>query len=166
MSSDVQYYKRLKEAELSSSTDGNLANTCGSIIAQVQTRVQTTPLTAQAFANSNIAETMFQVVKFPGRFMSGNITMNANVAANTTSYAVLTVKKRTAGATAVTVATANLANVATTAWIPVPLTVANAANAQVAAGDTLSYTIDSGTGTPAGATVVTGAILDVAYEDV
>ena len=52
MASDVQYYKRLKEAELTSSTDGNLANTAGSIIAQVQTRGLQVPMATQANANA------------------------------------------------------------------------------------------------------------------
>ena len=171
-------YKNLEAARVASSNEpvasqvigsnvASLANNASAIVSQSHTNGRWTyPLTAQANANANVAETMLQVCFAAAKLTSGNITPPSNVAANVASFATLTVYKRAAGAsaTAVVVATANLSNVAATAWTPLALTVANAANAQVAAGDVLTYTITASAAP--GVALPTGTVLDLEYEDV
>lgn len=161
--SDYSRYKALEAARIGSSNEPNIAANAQAIVSQAHTREQSYPLTTQANANANIAETLLEVQPYAGRLASGNLTVPANLAANLANYSVLTVNKRTAGGAAVVAAVANLSNVAVTAFVPVPLTVANAANAQLAAGDVLTYTI---TGIGVALTTGTAAILDLSYEDI
>lgn len=165
--SDFQKFKELEKGRIGSSNEGNVAANAGVIVGQMHTREQSFPLAVQANGNANIAESLLAVMPYTGKFVSGNVTVPANIAANATNYSLLTVLKRTAGAASVVVATANLANVAVTAWTPLALTVANAANALVTAGDTMSYTL-VGVGGPGVVIAAAGsaAILDLAYEDI
>jgi hypothetical protein len=161
--SDFGTYKSLKAAELTSSNQGNLANTAVAVIDQVSTRIASYGLTAQANANANVAETLLAVWDFSAGFIGGNITTTSNLAANVASYATLTVLARTQGGASRVVALANLSNVALTAFVPYPLTVPNMSNAQLAPGDTLSYTITASAAP--GVAIPTGALLDVSYKD-
>jgi hypothetical protein len=158
--SDFGIYRNLKAAELVSSTQGNVANNAISIIQQTVSRATSFSLTAQANGVSNVAETLLAVMPFSAGLITANITTPSNIAANATDNLLVTVYARTAGVQR-QVGQANLANVAVTQWIPLPLTIANAANAQVAAGDVLTYTITAG-----GSTVIpTGTIVDFVYAD-
>jgi hypothetical protein len=167
--SDMRTYKELEKARVASSTD-NLANTCGNIVAATHTREQSFGIT-DANAATNLAETPIGVIYLAsitgagGKFVSGNVTPPANVVANTTNFVTVNVWKRPASnaASQVLIATANItANVV--AFTPKALTVANAANAVVAAGDVITVSITKG---GAGGYLASGAnaLIDVNFED-
>jgi hypothetical protein len=101
-------------------------------------------------------------VPYPAVLKTANLVATANTTANAAQGTIVNVYKRTGNGAAVLMATANTANTAVTAFVPVPLVlVANAANTQFAAGDecTVSTTV-IGTG---GSTV---ASCDILFEDI
>lgn len=121
---------------------------------------------SDANAATGITETPAAVVPYASVFVCGNLAVPANIASSASTYAVVTVAKRTGNGAAVTVATANLANVAMTAFVPVALTpVANAANLQLAQGDLITVTV---TKASTGAYLANGAnaVLDLVIEDI
>lgn len=169
--SDMQISKRLETARFSSSSEGTLANTAGPLVAALHTREQRYSLT-DANAATNLAEQPMAAVTLAAngsggaKFVSGNITLPANLVANTTNYVTVNVWKRAAAnyAAQILAFTANItSNV--TQWTPLAFTVANAANALVVAGDVLTVSVTKG---GSGAYLANGAaaLIDWAYEDI
>lgn len=132
--SDFQIYKKLEAARVASNTE--IAN-AASVVAQSHQRTGQVNLANIAAA---LTEVQVAVAPYAGNLAKANVTIALPAVANTTDYNVLTISKRTGSGAATVMATANLSNVAVTGFVPIAFTVANAANAVVAKGDTITVT--------------------------
>jgi hypothetical protein len=95
-------------------------------------------------AATNIAETVICTVNRKSRLASVKYLTNSTVPGNATDSMLFTIAKRTAGAAAVTVATWNTdtgAQSTITALVPASFPVVANADAILAAGDILTYTV-------------------------
>ena len=139
---DFDLYKRLQLARVAQNeTFSNAA----SAVAQCHSHEDRYRI---ANLSANLAEDPIGQVAFKANLISAKVISSKSFVANTTDYSVLTLTKRTGNGAAVTMASANLANVAGTLFVPIAFTmVANTANTQIAAGDVLSITsVNTGNG--------------------
>ena len=150
---DRQYRKMQESGQLQ--TTG--AATAILEVARMHARPQPFLKTGSENASTNVAETNLTMVPNKSQFGTavGQIAFISptTITRDTSNYAVITVSKRTAGGSPVTVGTWNTHNSAQgtiTAWVPALLSIATAnsgADATCAASDVLTYTIvKAGTG--------------------
>lgn len=95
-------------------------------------------------AATNVAETGLAVIERKAQLKTVKYVTGTNVAHNATDYVLVTIKKRTAGGAATTVATWNThtsAQGAITQWSPASFSVVTSSDAVIAADDALTYTV-------------------------
>jgi hypothetical protein len=171
--SDFSVYKNLKLAELTSnaqfSTTGSgpsQTNTgAANAVSQTCSREQKAKIANLAATTSDTTEGEAFPWPYAATLKTANLTIaGGNAVANTTDYSTVNLEKRTGNGAAVIMATANLANVAVTQYIPIAFArVANAANYQIAAGDVITANVVlTGNGTANNLPVM----LDIVAEDI
>jgi hypothetical protein len=172
--SDFSIYKGLKLSELTSNSQFSTTGTgsgqqnsgAANAVAQSCMRFEKMKVANLSATTSESTEGEACPWPFQSILRTANITVpgTGNAVANTTDYSKVTLFKRTGNGAAVTMATANLSNVAVTQWIPVAFTlVANAANYTIAAGDVISANVAlTGNGTANNLAVM----VDLTAEDV
>ena len=140
--SDFSVYKSLEASRVGASSE--IANGAAPV-AQSHTHEDRWRV---ANLSANLAEDAVGTSKYRAVVQSASIVPSKAAVANTTDYGVVTLSKRTGNGAAVTVGTANLANVALVAFVPAALTlVSNIANTTLAAGDVLTLTtVNTGNG--------------------
>lgn len=140
--SDFGVYKSLAVARSASNEQfsGNASGTgIANAVSQACTREMAIPGVANINANSAEGVTGAKRVPYASVLKQAWVTCNASSVANATDYAAVNVFKRTGNGSAVLMGTANLANVAVTAFVPIAFTlVSNVANTTLAAGDVIT----------------------------
>lgn len=139
-----------KKQQVGSLGTAGASNALGEI-AEVHTRAHSIPKTGTENAATNVAETALAVVRRKAQCQGFKYSTGTNVASNATNYLVVTISKRDgAGGAAVTLATYNThpsAQGAITQWQPAAFSVVANADATIAAGSLLTYTVGKqGTG--------------------
>lgn len=143
--SDFAYYKMLENARVSSSAD---ISNAAAVVSQSHTREMAIPGVANVNANSAEGVSGSKRVPYASQLRSAFITLSASSVANTTDYSVVNVFKHTGNGAAVLMGTANLANLAVTAAVPIAVTlVSNTANTTLLQGDVVtSNNVKTGNG--------------------
>jgi hypothetical protein len=140
MATDRSIYKTQQVgalASIASSTANAIA-----AVADEATRSYCWTKSGNENSSNNVAETVMYVVNRAARLKTVKLLTNSAVAANATNGFVVTVSKRTAGGAAVPVATYNndtAAQGAITAFSPASLSVVTSSDANIAAGDVLTF---------------------------
>ncbi len=142
-------------------TTGNAASgltgSAATEVAKIHSRHHHFMKTGAENATTNVAETLAFNVRLKSKLSSLHYLTGTNVAADGTNYAVITAYKRTAGGSAVAIASYNThtnAQGAITLNVPAAFSVVANSDSTLAAGDTVHYAIvKSGAG---GATVAIG----------
>lgn len=134
--SDMSIYKGLEFARLSDNAD--VSNAAGTVSQAFQRD--------HVIAGANLSattENFGPLVPFAAVLKSAKlVTTGGNAVANATDYGVVNINKHSNGGAAVVMATANLANLAVTKWVPIAFTlVSNGANTAFAASDLLSVSV-------------------------
>jgi hypothetical protein len=142
MATDRSIYKTQQVGALNS-VASSVANAVAAISDEATRAYCFTKFGAENSSNNVVETTMFTVNR-AGRLKSVKLSSNSAVAANATNGFVVTVAKRTAGGAAVPVATWNtdtntLAQGAITAFAPASLSVVTSSDANLAAGDVLTF---------------------------
>jgi hypothetical protein len=141
MATDRALSKQMQAGALSSVASANNAT---SEIARQHSRAYPWVKYGAENSSNNVVETTMFTVARAGVVKSVKLVANTSVAANATNGFVITVAKRTAGGSAVTVATWNTdtnaaAQGAITAFAPASLSVVTSSDSTLAAADVLTF---------------------------
>lgn len=140
----------IKERQAGQAAAYGLAGSAADAAAAIHTRALNCTKMGTENADTAVAETVMFTVNRKSQVKTIKLLTNSGITANATHYLHLTVQKRTAGAASVLVGSWNThtsAQGAVTALVPASLSLVANADATLAAGDILTYTIvKQGTG--------------------
>jgi len=138
----------IKEREAGTAQSFGLAGTPKAAVAAKHTRAYVGVKTGTENAATGVAETAMFVVDRKSIAKTVKFINGTNIAASTSDWTYLVVGKSTAGAASTVFATWNTGATAVggavTKWIPASFIVSPNADATIAAGDVITYTITKG----------------------
>ncbi len=139
----------IKERQAGVAQAYGLAATPKAAVAAVHTRAYVGVKTGTENAATAVAETVLFSVPRKGVAKTVKYINGTNIAASLTDFAYIVVGKSTAGAASTVIATWNTSATAVggamTKWVPAAFTVAPNADANIAAGDVITFTITKST---------------------
>ena len=162
--------QRLKDVQIAqlASNERNMIGTARAAVNAAHIRTYNGRFTDAGTAGTGQGESPIGRVRNAGVVRSVNVSVPLAVVADNTDYISFTVSKRTAGGAAVTIAsgTTQVSGLgALTAFLPLALTLAAAANLALAAGDVLTVTVAKGGAGKAMAAATTFGVVTVDVEE-